>query len=156
MKLRLKLPDGSVKETDADPTQVQTLLDQNLTTGEERGKQAQLEAHATALGLEPKDVTGENLQKLAKEAGDGRQYREDLLGNLHTLSLAVNGSDEKGRAAAARARKAFSTLDVTDIRDEVERLTALRDASLPGGRLSRDQDEPETQPKKASPDIDSV
>lgn len=157
LKLRLKTPDGSVKEIDADNTQVQTLLDNTFATGEQRGKQAQLEAHATALGLEPKDVSETRLQTLAQQAIDGRQYREDLLNNLHTLSLATNGNDEKGRAAADRAKKAFSTLEISDVRDEVERLTALRDDSLPNARLSKDKDEVDTTDKKpAKRDLDSV
>lgn len=156
LKLRLKMPDGSVKETDADPTQVQNLLDNALTTGEERGRQAQLEAHATALGLEPKDVDGKRLETLAQQASDGRQYRENLLADLHRLSLSVNGNDEKGRAAADRAKKAFGNLELSDIREEVERLTALRDGDLPNVRLSREKEGAEDGKKAAAPDIDSV
>ncbi|WP_104992714.1 hypothetical protein [Deinococcus sp. NW-56] len=156
VKLRLKLPDGSVKEIDATPTDAQALLDGQIEGAQTRGAQARLEAHAAALGLEPKDVTDARLQQLAQEASDGRQYREDLLTELHRLSLAVNGNDEQGRAAADRAKKAFGRLDLVDIRDEVQRLTAQRDAGLPGGRLSQDAPTDAASARQAPADLDAV
>ncbi|MBZ9752994.1 hypothetical protein K7W42_19330 [Deinococcus sp. HMF7604] len=154
LKLRLKLPDGSVKEIDATPTEAQALLDTQIEGAVTRGGQAQLEAHATALGLEPKEVTAARLQALAAEAGDGRTYRQDLLNDLHALTLSVSGNDEAGRAAADRTKKAFGTLELADIRAEVQRLTAQRDAGLPNVRLSEDQDI--TPAKKVTPNFDAV
>lgn len=158
MKLRLKLPDGSVKEIDADPTQVQTLLDNALATGEERGTQARLEAHAAALGLEPKDATDARLQQLAREAGDGRQYREDLLDRLKALTLSLGGNGEANVKASERAHRAFSTLPIEDIRDEVDRLEAQRDADVPNARLSEDvqPDTTGTTGKPAPRNLDAV
>lgn len=153
LKLRLKLPDGSVKEIDA-PTEAQALLDAQVADARERGAQTQLEAHATALGLEPKDATPARLTTLAAQASDGRQYRDDLLGDLHRLSLAVNGNDEAGRAAADRTKKAFGNLELSDIRAEVQRLQAQADANVPNSRLSKDPD-PEA-PKKSAPNFDAV
>ncbi|WP_339098296.1 hypothetical protein WDJ50_18630 (plasmid) [Deinococcus sp. VB142] len=154
VKLQLKLPDGSVKDV-ADSAQAQTLLDAQVQAAQGRGEQTRLEAHAAALGLEPKDVTAERLQTLAREASDGRQYRDDLLAELHRLSLAVNGNDEQGRAAADRAKKAFGNLELSDIRDEVRRLQAVRDADVPAGRMSKDAQD--TAPAKpVRPDYDAV
>ncbi|MVN88280.1 hypothetical protein GO986_16160 [Deinococcus sp. HMF7620] len=155
VKLRLKLPDGSVKEIDATPTEAQALLDTQIEDAVTRGGQTQLEAHATALGLEPKEVTAMRLQALASEASDGRTYRQDLLNDLHALTLSVSGNDEAGRAAADRTKKAFGTLELADIRAEVQRLTAQRDAGLPNVRLS--EDAPEAQGgKKAKANFDAV
>lgn len=154
LKLRLKLPDGSVKEIDATLTDAQALLDAQVADAHTRGQQAQLEAHASALGLEPKDATPARLATLAAQASDGRQYRDDLLGDLHRLSLAVNGNDEAGRATADRTKKAFGNLELADIRAEVQRLQAQADASVPNSRLSKDPD-PEA-PKKSAPNFDAV
>lgn len=155
LKLRLKLPDGSFKEIEATPTEAQALLDAQVTSAREHGAQTQLEAHATALGLEPKDATPARLTQLSAQASDGRQYREDLLGDLHRLSLAVNGNDEAGRATADRTKKAFGNLELSDIRAEVQRLQAVADAGVPNGRLSKDAD-PETPAKKVRPNLDAV
>ena len=154
LKLRLKMPDGSVKEIE--PTEVQALMDGALQDAETRGKQAQLEAHAVALGIEPKDATPEALKVLASQAGDGQRYRADLLDRLKALTLSLGGNSEANVKAAERAHRAFSTLPIEDIRDEVTRLEAQRDTDLPGGRLSEDAPAPDAAGKKPAPNLDAV
>lgn len=156
MKLRLKLPDGSVHEIDAAGDHAQTLLDGQITAALERGAQTQREAHAAALGLDPKDADAPALQRLAREAGDGRTYRADLLAELTRLTLAQLGNAEAGRAAAERAGRAFGTLDLADIRDEVARLQAAVNADLPNGRQSEDPPEVSTQTAARKPNLDAV
>lgn len=153
MKITLKLKDGSVKEVAASE-EAQEILEAELTAATERGTRAHMEATAAALGLEPKDATTERLQKLAKEAAEGRTYREDLLTQLQRLSLAVSGTGEAAAAAADRAKRAYASLELSDIRDEVARLTALRDGEIPAARLSVEVEE--TPAKTAKRDLDSV
>lgn len=155
LKLNLKLPDGSVKEIEH--TDAQITLDQQVTAAQARGQQQQLEKSAAALGIEPKDATETGLTTLAAQASDGRQYRTDLLDKLSTLTLATLSNDEQGRKVAERQKKAFGAMPIDDIREEVERLEAARDASLPGGRLSKDTPAPtEGETKAVKPDLDAV
>lgn len=155
VKLRLKLPDGSVKEIDATPQEAQTLLDEQISSAEARGQQTLLERHAAALGVEPKDVTEGSLKLIAAQAADGQQYRQDLLSRIGALTLSVGGNSEANAKAADRAQRAFANLPVTDIREEVERLEAALDATVPSARLSADKDDPET-PRKVTPNLDAV
>lgn len=155
MKLRLKLPDGSVKEIDATPQDAQTLLDEQISSAEARGQQTLLERHAAALGVEPKDVTESSLKLVAGQAADGKQYRQDLLSKIKTLTLSIGGNDEANTKAAERAHRAFSSLPIEDIREEVERLEAARDATVPNARLSADQGG-DADAKKIAPNLDAV
>ena len=154
LKLNLKLPDGSVKEIEH--TDTQATLDQQVSAALARGQQQQLEKSAAALGIEPKDATETSLTTLAAQASDGRQYRADLLDKLSALTLATLSNDEQGRKVAERQKKAFGAMPVEDIREEVERLEAVRDAALPGGRLSDDRPAPVDGKAPAKPDFDSV
>jgi hypothetical protein len=154
-RLTLKLLDGSAREVE--PTEVQDLLTAQIQGAEERGVQRERERLAKTLGLEPKDAEGTAtpLVTLAAEAADGRTYRNDLLEELQSLHVTLSGGGDKASPAAERARRAYSALTLTDIREEVERLRLQRDAAVPNTQLS--DSAPETEANRQKPrDFDAV
>jgi hypothetical protein len=148
VKLKLKLPDGSVKELEAG--EVQGVLDAQLQVSGEGGEQRQREAVAAALGLEPKDVTPEKLGDLAAQAKDGEAYRKDLEARLSAAAVTVEGQGPKAERIAKLGKKA----DTEDLKGLVEDWEAKALALVPGGRLSGEV--PEGGERKEKPDLDAV
>lgn len=150
VKLNLKLKDGSVVVVE-DEKGLQNLLEAQVTAGEQRGAQNERERLAAAAGLKPAELeTPVELQRLSAEAGDGRTYREDLLERLERVTLTIEGNQEAGQKAAERIKKVFKAADIADIREEVERLEARRDALVPDGQRSAENaKEGDEEPRKA-------
>ena len=134
MKLNLKLPDGSVKEIEH--TDAQATLDQQVKAAFERGQQSQLEAHATALGLEPKDAA-----RPPYHPGGPGQRRQAVPRRPAGQALGADpqrgGQRRQGQKAAERTKRAFGAMPIQDIRDEVERLEAVRDEPCPAAASAR-------------------
>lgn len=150
VKLNLKLKDGSVVVVE-DEKGLQQILEAQVAAGEQRGAQSERERLAAAAGLKPAELEGDtHLVKLAEQAGDGRTYREDLLERLERVTLTVEGNQEAGQKAAERIKKVFKSADIADIREEVERLEARRDALVPDGQRSAENaKEGDEEPRKA-------
>ncbi|ULH17359.1 PspA/IM30 family protein (plasmid) [Deinococcus sp. KNUC1210] len=158
VKLTLKLHDGSAATVENEES-AQTVLNQQVAAAEKRAVQAERERVATAAGLEPAQLHDDtHLARLSAEAGDGRTYREDLLSRLERVTLTIEGNSEAGQRASERVKKVFKTADIADIRDEVERLEAKRDALVPSGQRSvENAEEGSEEPGKAPVrDLDSV
>lgn len=150
MKVKLTLKSGAVKEVDAD--KVQSVMEEEIRLAEERAAQNTIEKHASHLGLEPKDVNEAMLTDVRKQAADGKAYRQDLLQELGTLTLAIEGNEAAD--VAERVKKAYNNLPIEDISSEVKRLRAKRDAMVPNVKLSQDNDE--NPRKETRPDYDNV
>lgn len=88
----------------------------------------------------PADFTG-----LAAQAADGRAYREAQLDRIHALTIATEGNDERGIAAADDARAVYAGQRLERITAQITRLEAKRD-TLPAGPRSKHGD-PGTPPK---------
>lgn len=152
MKITLKLNSGAVKEVE--PEKVQALLNEEIKLAEDRGKQQVVELHAEALGLQPKDISEENLHKTRKLAEDGKKYRSDLLEELGSLTLAIEGNSDPD--VGERVKKAYNNLNIEDIRKEVVRLRAKRDDLVPNTKQSINSEEDNPVPALIKPDFDSV
>jgi hypothetical protein len=149
VKLKLKLPDGSVKELEAE--EVQGVLDTQLQLSGEGGEQKQREAVALALGLEPKDVTPEKLSALSAQAKDGEAYRADLEARLSAAAVTVEGQGPKAERIAKLGKKA----DIEDLKGLVEDWETKALELVPGGRLSGDVPEEGAKQKAVLP-VDDV
>lgn len=145
VKLKLKMPDGSVKELEEN--ELQGLLDAQLQSASEGGEQKFKEAVAKTLGLEPKDVTDAKLAELKTQAAAGLAYRESLNTRLSAAALAVEGDPAK----AERITKLAKNAELSDLEGLVTDWETKRDDTIPNGRLSREVPETETH----VPDYDS-
>lgn len=159
-KLTLKLADGTAHTVA--PADVQALLTDQVTAalaaGKATGEQAERERIAASLNVEPVKLEDpKTLETLASEATDGRAYREDLLAELKALHVTLSGAGEAADAHAERARRAYSALSISDVREEVERLRAQRDATVPNQQLSgTPPTDTETPTKKDPVNYDAV
>lgn len=156
-KLTLKLADGSARTVTS--AEAQTLLTDQITlalsTGQATGQQAERERIAASLNVEPAKLEDPRaLETLASEAGDGREYRADLLNELQALTVTLSGEGQNAEAHGQRARRAYGALSITDVREEVARLRAQRDALIPNSQLSDTPDEPATPTPKVPLDYD--
>ncbi len=175
MKLKLKMPDGSTLEFEPDQLQTQfdravqaatdqavrdttrTVTESVTASASAAATTAERSRVAAALGLKAEDLVEDTrMQTLSAEAGDGRLYREDLLNRLERVTVTLDGTGEKAEQAGQRMRRIFSAQKVDDIREEVERLEAKRDATVPNTQLSRDVPDGEGSKKRAPGDPDAV
>ncbi len=145
VKLKLKMPDGSVKELE--DNEVQGVLDAQLQTASEGGEQKYKEAVAKTLGLEPKDLTDAKLAELKAQAAAGLAYRESLNARLSAAALAVEGDAPKAERIVRLAKNA----ELSDLEELVDDWETKRDETIPNGRLSREND-PDKKPHAANYD----
>lgn len=150
VKLKLKLPDGSVKEIELDAAQ--GVLDDAVRSALDDGQQQERQRVATALGLEPKDVTDVRLAKLRAEAEQGVAYRADLLERLGTASIAAGRTPE----SAERLKRLSKDAPIADLQALVAEAEAERDARVPATRLSKDAPDTTEQAPARAPDLDAV
>lgn len=109
-------------------------------------REAEAARVAQALGVEAAD--DDTLGRLKAQAAEGAAYREALLNRVHKASIALEGNDPAGIAAADRMKKAYSGLELGDIKAQAEALEAKVASSIPGKRISNDGQTSSALPKR--------
>jgi hypothetical protein len=113
-------------------------------------KEAQTKAKADVLeplGFKDDAELVTNLKAASQQIKDGKQYREDLLSQLHANTIKLEGNDEAGIKAADRVKKVYETADLEMIKAENARLETRIATLIPSGQQSQSgsQEENKTQ-----------
>lgn len=149
MKIEVKDRNGKVHVIDTEAATAQADA-QNILNAIESGAysagiDAQKQVVATALGIEPNDVTPDALAATRAHAHNGQAYRADLEQQAEQLAVSVYGAETPGVGTATRLAK---SADLEGLKGLVADLQARKALTVPGGRLSA-EDEGSTQDPQA-------